>query len=177
MLRAVSSLLVVLLESLGGLCFLPKMLLADEGIPVESEFVRNACGSCHPTDERNLVSRVSYLRKTPEGWQQTLKRMIRLGQPENGMARLGGVQFPKRFVQFEAVALHRGPDGKRFTDDDIDLGPVKADWSLEESGAGDAILVYDTSTLNLMQSVFAGGDVMLPARALPRSVLTGTDQF
>ena len=27
---------------------------------------------------------------------------------------------------------NRGQDGKRFTDDDIDLGPVKADWSLEE---------------------------------------------
>ena len=53
-------------------------------------------------------------------------------RPENGMARLGGVRFPKRFVQFEAVAFHRGQDGKRFTDDDIDLGPVKADWSLEE---------------------------------------------
>ena len=79
MLRAVSSLLVLLLGGLGGPCFLPKTLLADEGIPVESELVRNACGSCHPTDDRNVMSRISYLRKTPEGWQQTLKRMIRLG--------------------------------------------------------------------------------------------------
>ena len=79
MLRVVSSLLVLLLGGLGGLCFLPKTLPADEGIPVESDLVVNACGSCHPTDERNVMSRVSYLRKTPEGWQQTLKRMIRLG--------------------------------------------------------------------------------------------------
>ena len=77
--RVVFSLLVLLLGALAGLCFLPKTLLADEGIPVESEFVRNACSSCHPTNERNVMSRVSYLRKTPEGWQQTLKRMIRLG--------------------------------------------------------------------------------------------------
>ncbi len=48
---------------------------------------------------------------------------------------------------------------------------------LYSSGAGDTIHIYDSSTLNLIQSVFAGGDVMLPARALPRSVLAGTDQF
>jgi quinohemoprotein amine dehydrogenase len=52
--------------------------------------------------------------------------------PGEGMARLGGVRFPKQFVQFEAVAFHRGPDGEPLTPDDIDLGPVAARWSLEE---------------------------------------------
>jgi quinohemoprotein amine dehydrogenase len=52
--------------------------------------------------------------------------------PEEGMARLGGVQIPKQFVQFEAIGYHDGPDGERFTDDDIDLGLVNASWHLEE---------------------------------------------
>lgn len=58
----------------------------DEGIPVESALVRSACGSCHETDAKNRMSRISYMRKTPEGWQLTLKRMVRTGrvnvQPE-----------------------------------------------------------------------------------------------
>ena len=45
------------------------------------------------------------------------------------------------------------------------------------SGVGDTIQVYDTSTLELVTSIFAGGDVMLPARALPRSVLERTEPF
>lgn len=67
-----------LVSSLAGF-FLPMTLLAREGIPVESELVQNACGSCHTTDEHDVMSRISFMRKTPEGWQQTLKRMIRLG--------------------------------------------------------------------------------------------------
>ena len=53
-------------------------------------------------------------------------------EPEEGMARLGGVQIPKQFVQFEAVGYHDGPDGERFTEDDINLGLVNATWHLEE---------------------------------------------
>ena len=45
---------------------------------------------------------------------------------------------------------------------------------LYSSGAGDAILVFDTSTLEHIRSISTEGDVMLPARALPRSVLVET---
>lgn len=50
---------------------------AEEGIPVTDPLVRNACGSCHQIDDAGRMSRISYLRKAPEGWQLTLKRMIR----------------------------------------------------------------------------------------------------
>jgi quinohemoprotein amine dehydrogenase len=53
-------------------------------------------------------------------------------RPEEALARLGGVRIPKQFAQFEAVAFHRGPDDEPLTDDDIELGPVEASWSLEE---------------------------------------------
>jgi quinohemoprotein amine dehydrogenase len=52
--------------------------------------------------------------------------------PQAGMARVGGANFPKQFQQFEAVAYANGPDGKPNTKDDIDLGPVKATWAIEE---------------------------------------------
>ena len=52
--------------------------------------------------------------------------------PQAGMARLGGVAFPKRTEQFEARAFSNGPDGKPNTADDIDLGMVKVVWSVEE---------------------------------------------
>lgn len=52
--------------------------------------------------------------------------------PEAGMARVGGVRFPRQFQQFEARAWHDGPDGEPATGDDLDLGMVDARWSIEE---------------------------------------------
>jgi quinohemoprotein amine dehydrogenase len=52
--------------------------------------------------------------------------------PQAGMARVGGNVFPKQLQQFEAVAVNYGPDGKPDTADDLDLGPVKVSWSVEE---------------------------------------------
>jgi quinohemoprotein amine dehydrogenase len=52
--------------------------------------------------------------------------------PETPLARLGGNGHPKGYQQFEAVAYNRGLDGKPNTADDIDLGPVDVQWSIEE---------------------------------------------
>ena len=54
--------------------------------------------------------------------------------PNAGMARVGGVAFPKQFQQFDAVAYHNGVDGRPDTDDDVEIGPVPVSWSLEEYG-------------------------------------------
>ena len=50
----------------------------DEGIPVTSDLVRQKCGTCHRPDDKGRLSRISYRRTTPEGWEQTIKRMITL---------------------------------------------------------------------------------------------------
>jgi quinohemoprotein amine dehydrogenase len=55
--------------------------------------------------------------------------------PQAGMARVGGIVFPKQLQQFEATAYHNGPDGKPNTPDDVNLGPVPARWSMEEYAA------------------------------------------
>jgi len=48
------------------------------GIPVTSELVWTNCGSCHVRDSTGRMSRISYLRKTPEGWQTSIRRMVML---------------------------------------------------------------------------------------------------
>jgi quinohemoprotein amine dehydrogenase len=50
----------------------------DEGIPVTSDLVKRKCGTCHRPDEKGRLTRISYRRTTPEGWEQTIKRMITL---------------------------------------------------------------------------------------------------
>ena len=51
---------------------------ADAGIPVTSDLVKRKCGTCHRPDDKGRLSRISFRRTTPEGWEQTIKRMITL---------------------------------------------------------------------------------------------------
>ncbi|MDZ7779768.1 MAG: quinohemoprotein amine dehydrogenase subunit alpha [Gemmatimonadota bacterium] len=51
---------------------------AVEGIPVTSELVVRNCSRCHQQDDDGRMSRISYLRKTPEGWSQSIRRMVSL---------------------------------------------------------------------------------------------------
>lgn len=48
-----------------------------KGIPVNHEITRSTCGGCHRVDDQGRMSRISYIRMTPEGWQETIKRMMR----------------------------------------------------------------------------------------------------
>ncbi|MEO8678380.1 MAG: quinohemoprotein amine dehydrogenase subunit alpha [Vicinamibacterales bacterium] len=50
----------------------------DEGIPITDPTVQKACGSCHRPDEKNQLSRISFQRNTPEGWQTIIQRMASL---------------------------------------------------------------------------------------------------
>jgi quinohemoprotein amine dehydrogenase len=52
--------------------------------------------------------------------------------PESALARLGSEHHPKGYQQFEAVAYQRGADGKPHTADDVELGPIDVNWSVEE---------------------------------------------
>jgi quinohemoprotein amine dehydrogenase len=72
----------------------------------------------HSTAEKALAvyDKIAYIKLTPDA----------------SMARLGGVIAAKQYAQFEAIAYAAGPDGKAQTADDIPLGPVTANWSIEE---------------------------------------------
>lgn len=50
----------------------------DVGIPVTDTLTTQRCGSCHTPDAKGNLSRISWTRATPEGWAQTLKRMVKL---------------------------------------------------------------------------------------------------
>ena len=50
----------------------------DEGIPIDNQAVVENCSSCHTRDDSGRMSRISYMRKTPEGWQASIRRMIAL---------------------------------------------------------------------------------------------------
>ena len=50
----------------------------DEGLPVTDALVRQKCSGCHRADDKGRMTRISYRRTTPEGWQETIKRMVTL---------------------------------------------------------------------------------------------------
>jgi len=50
----------------------------EEGIPVTDPLVISRCGTCHQKDDKGNLSRISYARTTPEGWEEAIKRMVRL---------------------------------------------------------------------------------------------------
>jgi quinohemoprotein amine dehydrogenase len=50
----------------------------EEGFPVTDPLVIQKCGTCHTKDEKGNLSRISWTRTTPEGWEEAIKRMVRL---------------------------------------------------------------------------------------------------
>jgi quinohemoprotein amine dehydrogenase len=50
----------------------------EPGIPVTDPLVIAKCGGCHAKDAQGNLERISWERATPEGWEEALKRMIRL---------------------------------------------------------------------------------------------------
>src|SRR5579872_947849 len=48
------------------------------GIPITNELVRKSCSPCHKVDDQQRLSRISWRRATPEGWEHTIKRMVEL---------------------------------------------------------------------------------------------------
>jgi quinohemoprotein amine dehydrogenase len=51
---------------------------SEEGIPVTDKLTIDRCSGCHTKDEKGNLSRISWIRTTPEGWEEAIKRMVRL---------------------------------------------------------------------------------------------------
>jgi quinohemoprotein amine dehydrogenase len=51
---------------------------AQDGIPINHQLTINKCGGCHQRDAGGMMRRLSYMRTTPEVWEQAIKRMVRL---------------------------------------------------------------------------------------------------
>ena len=54
---------------------------SEQGIPIRDALVHKSCATCHTVNDKQQMSRISFQRKTPEGWQTTVRRMAAL----NGM--------------------------------------------------------------------------------------------
>src|SRR5271169_4486040 len=50
----------------------------EEGIPVTDPLVISKCGTCHARDAKGVMGRISFERATPEGWEEAIKRIVRL---------------------------------------------------------------------------------------------------
>ena len=51
--------------------------------------------------------------------------------PESAMAAFGNQTRSRGYQQFEAIGYQNGPDGKRYTADDVEFGPVDVTWSMK----------------------------------------------
>jgi quinohemoprotein amine dehydrogenase len=50
----------------------------EAGFPVKDALTLSKCGGCHAPDAKGNMTRISFIRTTPEGWEEAIKRMIRL---------------------------------------------------------------------------------------------------
>ena len=50
----------------------------EPGIPVTDKVTAEKCGGCHKADDKGNLTRISWVRTTPEGWEEAIKRMVRL---------------------------------------------------------------------------------------------------
>jgi quinohemoprotein amine dehydrogenase len=51
--------------------------------------------------------------------------------PESSLAAFGGEGLGRGYQQYQATGFQRGPDDRRHTSDDLDLGPIDVSWSIE----------------------------------------------
>jgi quinohemoprotein amine dehydrogenase len=49
-----------------------------QGIPIDHQLTITKCGGCHQRDANGMMRRLSFIRTSPEVWEQAMKRMIRL---------------------------------------------------------------------------------------------------
>ena len=93
-------------------------------IIAEVDVARNA-----PSGKRNVAFRSSVIPQAVGIYDHLDYIKI---TPESALAAYGDPNRRARGYQlFEAIAYQNGPDGKRHTEDDVELGPVDVAWSLK----------------------------------------------
>jgi quinohemoprotein amine dehydrogenase len=129
----------------------------------DSVTVRVAIDSTAPVGARDLFAAGASLRDAAVVYDKISRIKV---TPLAGLARTGGVVFPKQLQQFDAFAYHNGADGRPDTEDDIEIGRVDATWALEEYQT-----TYDDDDVKYVGSLDAKGlftpnvDGPNPARA------------
>src|SRR5438067_5918851 len=80
-----------------------------DGIPVADPLVIAKCSGCHKKDDKGNLTRISWERTTPEGWEEVVKRMVRLNgltlNPEEARAVIKSLSASHGLAPEEAKAV------------------------------------------------------------------------
>ncbi len=95
----------------------------DEGFPIADDTVRRKCGTCHRPDDQGRLSRISTVRMTPEGWEETVKRMISL----NGL----NIEPDEARAVVRYLADHQGlaPEEAKLSDFEVERRMIEYHYS------------------------------------------------
>jgi quinohemoprotein amine dehydrogenase len=115
----------------------------------DSITVRASVGANATVGERDVFVAGASLRSGAVVYDQVTRIEV---TPPYGLARVGGVVFPKQLQQFEAIGYSDGPDGRPNTADDLEVGPVPVTWSVEEYG-----VTYDDDDARWVGALSADG--------------------
>jgi len=105
----------------------PEAKPEEGGIPVTDALVIAKCGACHKRDDKGNLTRISWERTTPEGWQEVIKRMVRLNglklTPDEARAVVRSLSASHGLAPEEArpiayMSEHRGDD-ENYPDDNV----------------------------------------------------------
>lgn len=94
----------------------------DDGFVITNQTVIDRCSRCHEVDEAGRMSRISWLRKTPEGWQTSIRRMMAL----HG-ARLNQADA-REIVQYLANEQGLAPEELRPGMFEVERRVIDHDW-------------------------------------------------
>src|SRR5580698_1694434 len=88
----------------------------EEGIAITDPLIIEKCGSCHTKDEKGNLSRISFERSTPEGWEEAIKRMVRLNgvqlKPEEARAIVKSLSATHGLAPEEAKPVMYIPEAR-----------------------------------------------------------------
>lgn len=72
------------------------------GIKIESELITAKCITCHQVNEDDgTMGRLSFMRKTPEGWEMSIRRMVTHGHVE--LTKEEGQQLVRYFSNHQGL--------------------------------------------------------------------------
>src|SRR3954453_19270383 len=103
----------------GGLAFGQVSKPAD-GIPIDDQLTIAKCGGCHQRDSSGMMRRISYMRTTPEVWEEAMKRMVRLNsvslQPDEAKQILRYLSVNNGLAPEEAKPIFWEAEHRMFRD-------------------------------------------------------------
>jgi len=101
----------------------------ETGIPVTDALVREKCGTCHQPDDKGNLSRISWMRTTPEGWAQAIKRMVTLNglsiSAEESRAVVRSLAASHGLAPEEAIPVAYIPEKRIITESNIPNDEVR----------------------------------------------------